>query len=43
MRNGNDGPRTLAWIERTFFAAAALLLGGWSAVTVEARLFGYFQ
>ena len=33
----------LGWIERGFYTAAILMLGGWAAVTVEARLYGYFQ
>jgi sortase A len=33
----------LARIERVLYAAAVLLLGGWTAVTVDARLYGYFQ
>jgi sortase A len=35
--------RALVWIERASYAAAVLLLGGWSAITLEARLYGYFQ
>jgi sortase A len=38
-----DTKRTLSWIERTLYAAAVLLLGGWSAVTLDARLYGYFE
>ena len=33
----------LGWIERGFYAAAVLLLGAWTAVTVDARLYGYLQ
>jgi sortase A len=43
MPNRKYVSRTLTWIERSLYAAAVLLLGGWSAVTVEARLYGYFQ
>jgi sortase A len=35
--------RTLAWVERTLYAAALLLLGGWTAATLDAYLYGYFQ
>lgn len=43
MANGKDASRTLTRIERALYAAAVLLLGGWCAVMVEARLYGYFQ
>lgn len=43
MAPERDTKRTLAWIERTLYVAAVLLLGGWSAVTLEARLYGHFQ
>jgi sortase A len=43
MWRENSSRRTLAWIERTLYAAAVLLLGGWSAVTVETRVYGYLQ
>jgi sortase A len=33
----------LAWVERAFYGAALLLLGGWTAVTVDSHLYGYFQ
>ena len=35
--------RRLAWIERTLYAVAIVLIGGWAAITVDARLYGYFQ
>jgi sortase A len=43
MSRENSSPRALAWIERALYAAAVLLLGGWSAVTVETRVYGYLQ
>ena len=35
--------RNLARIERTLYATAVLLLGGWGAVTLDARLYNYSQ
>jgi sortase A len=43
MANGKVASRMLVRIERTLYVAAVLLLGIWSAVTIEARLYGYFQ
>ncbi len=33
----------LGWIERGLYATAVLLLGAWTAVTLDARFYGYFQ
>jgi sortase A len=35
--------RRLAWIERILYALAVVLIGGWAAITADARLYGYFQ
>jgi sortase A len=35
--------QALAWVERGFYGAALLLLGGWAAVTADAHLYGYLQ
>jgi sortase A len=43
MARHPDRKRALAWIERTLYAAAVLLIGGWTATTVDAYLYGYLQ
>jgi sortase A len=41
--NRDERRRRLAWIERSLYAAAVVLVGGWAAITADARLYGYFQ
>ena len=43
MVRQSSSPRALAWIERTLYAVGVLLIGGWTAVTVETRVYGYLQ
>src|ERR687887_910977 len=35
--------RALLWLQAALFGAAALLLGAWAAVNVEARLYDFFE
>lgn len=35
--------RRLGWLERALYAVSIVLLGAWAAITIDARLYGYFQ
>jgi sortase A len=43
MTRDPNAHRTARWIERGFYVAAIVLLGAWTATTLDVWLYGYFQ